>query len=139
MFTAAIGMVFSGATFPGLVDLGFCQPAGPRQMQSLASEDRIEIGVLSHRCPVVLAQLLAALGAAGLALAASARFAPAKALLPTAHLLARLFWLGAAGDQQGGWPLKGGLGHQVLSLVSSMEERLPRLALGELVEQARAR
>jgi len=128
VLTSAIGMMLTGAALPGLVDLGFCEPAGSGQMQALAGDDRIEIGVLAHRSPVGLAQRLAALAAA-LALAASGRFAPAKALLAAARLLAVLLWLGAAGDQQGGRPLKGGLGHQALSLLSSMEERLPRLAL----------
>ena len=88
--------------------------------------------MLAHRPPVSLAERLAALAAA-FAPAASGRLAAAKTLLSAALILTALVWLGAAGDEQDGWPLKGGRGHQELSLLLSMEQRL-HCSLYELAE-----
>ena len=115
---ATVGMVLSGATLPGLVHLGLAEPAGTGQMQALAGEDCIKIGVLAQWAPVGLAERWAAL-ATGFALSTLARATATKADLLTA-------------EQQQAWRERlGGWGYDPLLVsahqgegISELRERL---------------
>jgi len=82
MVAAPVRVVLRRATFPGLIDLQGGEPSRQWEMQALAGNDGIQIGMLAEGAPVVRAQGRAApatTAASGAALPLGPTEAPGRA------------------------------------------------------------